>query len=854
MGPEPRVAGWRGSVLDEQEKQDMWPGRNVVPISKWRGQSGDWLDATRWSGGVPDDSAAGAQITASGTYRVIVAASEDVTAQDVTFDAAGATLAISGTLTLTGTLNLQHGKLNITGTLSGATVVLGAGGMVSAGSDASTHVLDGTTWIGGLAFFGYHAYTIRHGLAVFGADGSSPGVISDSLASSTTLNFADSTTLDNLSLYGNYYLGLIKPSTMLTFGSQFSTDTVRFSIDPAFGKLVGTIVNYGSIKSLYVYTASNFTNEGVVETSNYSGSMVNGASGVLKLDDDPEGEAAHFDANFVNQGQIVAEAPPTDARQGVIHADATFANTASGLVDLQGFVLDVGGNLNNAGVINAGAGSSVVIVGSFLNTGTVRITDGASIFLEAGVANSGTLTITNSKFVIGGRYNASFVNRYTGMGDTFGIATTINNAGHVLAFSSDTLKGVLDGGVITGGLIRDLDDESFFAADGTLDGVTVQGELSIRDGGSLTIEHGLTVTAATGGGPGTISVLSGGLFLDGLQTLDNATISLAGGPAANGMTIEGTLTLGRHLTMLTTTLFGTAVYLSGGSSLINDGAISGPISLAQGTFTNNGVVEVTSGSYSNIKVDTFTNLSRFTLTAGTYVVRAGATLLFVASGTIRDPAAIVTDAATIVLDGSGSTLDALEQTLTTVTANGELDILGMRGFAGTPALTDKGVITLEGGSFGGQSLSISATGSFSGNGVIADATLVNSGIVTATGDGLSVTGKVSGSGTFTAGTGATLEFQSSVAATDTINLAGASATLALDAPSTVHAKIAGFSTGDTIALDGTTATSLLFVASSDKLFVRNESDIVAALQLQGSYTAASFHLTQSGADAMITTT
>jgi hypothetical protein len=93
---------------------------------------------------------------------------------------------------------------------------------------------------------------------------------------------------------------------------------------------------------------------------------------------------------------------------------------------------------------------------------------------------------------------------------------------------------------------------------GMLDGVTLQGTLDLsQPNASMIIKDGITLTGANGTGPGTIdltgtqsSLTQSSLFVQGVETLDNAVINIASGTLysdiRNGDSI---LTLGPNLTI-----------------------------------------------------------------------------------------------------------------------------------------------------------------------------------------------------------------------------------------------------------------------------------------------------------------
>ena len=117
---------------------------------------------------------------------------------------------------------------------------------------------------------------------------------------------------------------------------------------------------------------------------------------------------------------------------------------------------------------------------------------------------------------------------------------------------------------------------------------------------------------------------------------------------------------------------------------------------------------------------------------------------------------IVTDAAIIVLSGAGSDIEAgtgtgvtpyqsVEQTLTTIAAGGQLQVLANRAYSSVMNLTDSGIVQLGGGTFQTASLGVTSGGKILGFGTVQDS-VSNTGTIEAMGGTLTVTGQVTGVG------------------------------------------------------------------------------------------------------------
>ena len=838
-----------------------------MSTSIWKGLTGDWGEATKWTGGVPDGTTADALIDAAGTYGVTVAAAESFTVRNLTLDDPGATLSVAGTLNLTNRFNLDAGTLALSGSIVAGTIA--ANGALTR-FDGGT--LDHVRWLGTMDLSPVTAnppnantLTVTNGLKVLDAAGTGPGLIyfRDTsyypIVPTPTLNFSGTQTLDNVTIDAYAInIGSVGENARLVLGSNVD---IR-----GFVSFDGTIVNYGTIGDADLPSAfwshDAFINAGTMNVSTFEvefgASFINRAGATLNI---ALGSYNFYNPQtirgpFSNSGLLtLTTANPyysvsfwdnvTNTATGVVDVSHIAVSVQGNLINDGSVTVDAGGlqvgDLINDGSIDVGAGSALVVDGydgRLINRGTIDVENG-SISLGAHYSNQGTLTINNSTFIFNGYFSYSFIDQYKNKGNTFGIETYLDNTGHTLTAAPGIIKGELEGfGTIKGGTISDAAGGNFSFKGGTLDGVTYRGPMVISHSPyRIDVEHGLTLRNAAGTGPGSLKIESSLIAFSSDQTVDNATVTLVGAE----LDIFDTLTLGPTL----------AIEIAGSDYVrmhhYGDGAIA-----------NQGTIEVQAGGRLQIDGGLLQNSSGTTFAGGRYVVDAGAT--FYLPPTTR----IETDAADITLDGidarlgatftsnPNSTFITLEKTLKTVASDGALHVLGGRGFVGTLALVDNGLIELAGGTFKEGSLTVGAGGTFTGHGTLAAPKLINQGSVEAGGGTLDVTGVVTGTGSFDIGAGARLEFASSVASGILVDLAGSSSTLALDTPLSFKGTVAGFGTGDTIDLVGTTATSLVYVATSNKLFVRNGTTTVAALQLSGSYSKSNFALTESGGDSLIT--
>lgn len=202
-----------------------------------------------------------------------------------------------------------------------------------------------------------------------------------------------------------------------------------------------------------------------------------------------------------------------------------------------------------------------------------------------------------------------------------------------------------------------------------------------------------------------------------------------------------------------------------------------------------------------------------------------------------------------ILEWNGTKYVSIEQTLSTISARGTLDVLQQRDYTTTNTLTieNGGKFNLDAGVVTAGGMNIQSGGLVQGNATITS-DIINNGTVLAGSGLLTLGGSVTGSGliSFEGATG-TLEVNS-VSAGETIDMSGTNV-LQLN-------SLAGFagtivaSLGDSIILKGVTATTATLNGST--LTVSNGTTTVGSLILSGSYTGDQFDVAEAGGNAQIT--
>ncbi len=119
----------------------------IGDTSSWLyGKSNDWSVAAAWSAGVPSSPQGTAQISLAGAYTISIAASESFSVSNLTMSAARTTLAVTGSLAVSGLLTLSAGtiQLNPGGYLKGTVCTAAKSSIAGAGALVGAVVNNGT--------------------------------------------------------------------------------------------------------------------------------------------------------------------------------------------------------------------------------------------------------------------------------------------------------------------------------------------------------------------------------------------------------------------------------------------------------------------------------------------------------------------------------------------------------------------------------------------------------------------------------------------------------------------------------------------------------------------------------------
>ena len=446
----------------------------------------------------------------------------------------------------------------------------------------------------------------------------------------------------------------------------------------------------------------------------------------------------------------------------------------------------------NQGTITASVAGGTLTLGgpAFSNQGRIVVGQGETLSIAAqAFSNTGTIVATGGVVSIAGSLTLGQLGQVSLANGALAVAGTLDLGGGMLAIGTGSADGrVLLTGTVRNGTIVDAGGGLAPTGNATLAGVTYDGTLDLsRPFGQLAVTGGITLGAASGGGPGAI-LLTGAqirLIATGTETINAATISLGSvsqyyagqklaAPelaAAAGVA----LTLGAATTL---TLAGTAGTLGDSGlgqwsdSIVNQGTIRtvglGTLNIGASFFTNTGTITVAGGGIVALGDVGFTN-------TGTIAVAAGSALVITLLDYYAAPdagAGVFTNSGVIAMQGG---------ILQEPTGNGLFPQVPIANLAGA-SIIGSGLVFAE---------------------------IANSGTIEAHGgSGLYFAQSVLGSGALLIDAGSTLEFAAAVTPNQTVRFTSNTGTLRLDAPSTFAGTLSGLSGGNLIDLPGQILTGV----------------------------------------------
>jgi hypothetical protein len=633
----------------------------------------------------------------------------------------------------------------------------------------------------------------------------------------------------------------------------------------AFG--VANVTNGGTIIASTVGNGGNaVTLYGGGSVVNQAGATIRGGFGVL----------LYFSAGTVtNAGNITGYISPGGNPLEAVGVDlgtgGSVTNEAGGTISgyFAGIALHAGSVTNQAGGAIGGYIFGIAARGS-----GATVTNAGDITGETGVATVvSTATVINSGAIAGTEVGSAFFFGPVPLGD----GVFMNAGGAVTNEAGGTITGAVDGVYIAGG--------ATVTNAGTISGATASVQVAGAGANTLTLEtgsmlNGDAIGSTASGATNTLALegagradnnflnfntltVGGDWTLGGTSSFDGATISSGASlDDAGALTLTGTSALG-----------GSKIIISGNDTLTMDGttALSGKV-LGAGTlaFTggnatlNNGASLsvagwTVSGSGTSVTLDE--NLSyagAFSEGAGvTFVLSAGHLLLngadTFAGGTV-DGSNVLDTKGTTTLSGLtiGGTVEWENEG--TVTQSGGSATIGDAGgdtaffdntSRGIYDITDDSGIGLGSSTASNiQNAGLLEKTSGAGTSAIAPA-VTNTGTIEVTAGTLDLQGAVTGKGSDEISGVSTLEFDSAVAATQTVDFLGGPSAVDLIDPNAFLGRIADFASSNTVQLSGDWVFSGFSENAGGTLGTLTLANGASrhAFDFVGDYTASDFKIT-----------
>ncbi|MDQ6625711.1 MAG: choice-of-anchor D domain-containing protein, partial [Verrucomicrobiota bacterium] len=388
----------------------------------------------------------------------------------------------------------------------------------------------------------------------------------------------------------------------------------------------------------------------------------------------------------------------------------------------------------NNGTINANTSAGLIIdptnaLGDAVNNGLIKASNGATLTLYFGVYSNGSGTIQ--------ALAGSFVNIRDGariIGGTLSTADLTGAGGVIQSINNASIENLTNNGFLN-----------------AVDNTTLQFVGTIVDNGVTRLNSAGNTTDLRLNGDVT---LNGTGTLTGSNTLSNRVLGLTTGneTLTNGPshTINGTMQLGQNFM----NLVNQGLIESNQSNLIIDptstalnditgtfrASSNAQLTLAGGSYTNNGTYEALTGSVLQMNSDavlTNYNSGTMTLTGGTYrsVSTGGQSTLNLNIGqVVNNAAGIVLDGVNTIIHTSDNTTDALRD-FNNNTATGSFTVTNGRNFNRTFAFNNAGLV-MVGPSSLFTAVQFDLSGTLTGAGTLTDSGPLNWTAGTMSGTGI----------------------------------------------------------------------------------------------------------------------
>jgi RHS repeat-associated protein len=549
--------------------------RRVLAIVTWiNAEGGDWADSANWSDGAVN------RLPAPADDAVIPDFAGDITIMHSTgnntinsLTSAEKMLLSGGSLTVTSTVFLSDTFTLQGGTLRDATVQTSGGARLIATNTGGT--LDGVTINGELDLTGADVHaTVTNGLILNGT--------ARLAGNFSHLLFAGTQTLAGNGVVAfeaaHCSLGQVTADATLTLGPDI---TVRSSAPES------TL----GFHSWYGPANVDLVNEGTI--------IVDGAGATLHIDG----------RSFINLGSVEA--------------------TNGGHLNLTSVMGDLG-------MVSPVVGSTLSLDGDYVINQPLEVGVGAILNLNGAWTNTSTVRANEATVNLGGTFTLAALGVFERTGGTVNVVGTLDNDVTNLVLDGDSGSWRLAGGTLRGGTVTTSDGSTLVATNtgGTLDGVTINGELDLTGADvHATVTNGLILN-----GTARLAGNFSHLLFAGTQTLaGNGVVAFEAAHCSLGqVTADATLTLGPDITVRSSapesTLGFHSWYGPANVDLVNEGTIivdgaNARLDVTGRSLTNLGVVEARNGGTLNFDLPLTSHSSSILASSASSSIAASKDLL-----------------------------------------------------------------------------------------------------------------------------------------------------------------------------------------------------------------------------------
>ena len=600
---------------------------------------------------------------------------------------------------------------------------------------------------------------------------------------------------------------------------------------------------------------------GVAFAGNVSGSgQIGIASGSLAL----VGASNVLSGAISGAGGLTLSGGSTSINAGAKLTQAKWTLIGAGTAVTLNENLTYGGTYWQGGwpTLSIASGDTLTLTGSAALGGPISGAGGLTLSGGSTSINAGA-TLTQAKWTLIGAGTAVALNENLTYGGTFwqgGWPTLSIASGDTLTLTgSAALGGPISGAgglMLSGGSTSINAGAKLLQANWTLQGAGTAVALNesltyggtFAQGGGLSVASGDTLTltgsATLGGaisGAGGLTLSSGSTSINAGAKLTQAKWTLIGAGTAvalnENLTYGGTFWQGGWPTLSIAS--GDTLTLTGSAALGGTISGAGGLTLSGGSTSINAGAKLTQAKWTLIGAGTAVALNENLTYAGTFW-QGGWPTLSIASGdtlTLTGSPAIggtIAGAGGLTLSGGTTSINAgaamtqvkwaLAGAGTTATLNETLAYKGtFSAGAGTQLTLSGGALTLD----GPTTLAGVTVSSASAKALDLDGATTVSGLTVAGDAKADFASAITGTGTETISGASTLQFNATVAATQTVDFTGSGGELLLDAPLAFHGEISGF---DTTGAGANDAIALL-AAWSVGAFTENSSDNGGSLAL-----------------------